>query len=59
MKDKTATAQRKFRLQILAFILMMVPPLGLYYTVTLGLTWATWVLMGLIAAGMVLAMRVT
>ena len=59
MNDKAANAQRKFQLQALAFLLILLPPIGLYYTVTIGLAWATWVLMGLIVAGMVLAMRVT
>ena len=59
MNDKARQAQRKFQLQSLAFLLITLPPIGLYYTVTVGLVWATWLLMGLIVAGMFLAIRVT
>ena len=58
MNQNKTLAQRKFWLQILAFCLVMPPPIGLYFSVTLGVAWATWVLMGLIAGGMILAMRV-
>lgn len=59
MNDKARQANRKFQLQSFAFLLIMLPPIGLYYTVTVGLVWTTWLLMGLIVAGMLLAMRVT
>ncbi len=59
MNSKSTQPQRKFQLQSLAFLLIMLPPIGLYYTVPLSLTWATWILMGLIVAGMLLAIRVT
>jgi hypothetical protein len=58
MSQNKTPAQRKFWLQILAFCLVMLPPIGLYFSVTLGAAWATWGLMGLIAVGMILAMRV-
>ena len=59
MNNKSTQAQRKFQLQSLAFLLILLPPIGLYFTVTFGLVWATWLLMGLIVAGMLLAIRVT
>jgi len=59
MSQNKSKAQRKFWLQMLAFALIMLPPIGLYFSVTLNVTWLTWVLMGLIAAGMFLTMRVT
>ncbi len=59
MNDKARQANRKFQLQSLAFLLIMLPPIGLYYTVAAGLVWATWLLMALIVAGMFLAILVT
>lgn len=59
MNKPSSPNRHKFWLQTLAFSLIMLPPIGLYYSVTLGLSWGTWILMGLIVAGMVLAMRVT
>lgn len=52
-------AQRKFRLQALAFFLIVLPPIGLYFSVTLAVTWATWLLMGLIALGMLLTIWIS
>jgi hypothetical protein len=59
MSQNKSNAQRKFWLQALAFALIMLPPIGLYFSVTLNVIWVTWILMGLIAAGMFLTMRVT
>lgn len=59
MSQNKSNAQRKFWLQLLAFALILLPPIGLYFSVTLNVAWATWVLMGLIVVGMFLTMRVT
>lgn len=48
--------RHRFALQTMAFGLILLPPVGLYFTVTSGVMWATWALMGLIAVGMLLAL---
>ncbi len=50
-------AQRKFQMQTLAFCLIILPPIGLYFSVTLGIVWATWMLMVMILGGMLLTIR--
>jgi hypothetical protein len=49
----------KFRLQTVALSLILLPALPLYVAVHADLNWATWILMGLIAGGMVLGMWVS
>jgi hypothetical protein len=44
----------RFRLQTAAFLLITLPPIGLYLAITTGATWATWPLMILLIAGMLL-----
>lgn len=50
--------KRRFWLQLVALCLILLPPLLLYATVSAGLGWVTWVLMAIIAGGMVLGMWV-
>ena len=57
--NKSSQRQRKFWLQVAALFLIILPPIGLYYTVTLDMTWATWTLMGVIVTGMILTLCVT
>jgi hypothetical protein len=45
--------------QLLAFGLMILPPIVLAFGLTQPATWLTWVSMGLIAIGMLLAMAVS
>ena len=56
-QDKAARAQRKFRMQTIAFCLIVLPPIGIYFSVTLGMAWVTWVLMAMILGGMLLTIR--
>jgi hypothetical protein len=49
----------QIRWQLLAFGLMTLPPIVLAFGLTQPATWLTWVLMGLIAIGMLLAMAVS
>ncbi len=58
-KKNVWLASHKFWLQTLAFLLIMLPPIGLYYSVTYDVMWVTWILMGVIAAGMIVAILVT
>ncbi len=51
--------KRRFWLQLVALCLILLPPLLLYATVSAGLIWVTWVLMAIIAGGMVLGMWVS
>ena len=51
--------KRRFWLQVVALCLILLPPLLLYATVSTGLGWATWVLMAIIAGGMVLGIWVS
>ncbi|MGD2251303.1 MAG: hypothetical protein PVF70_00135 [Anaerolineales bacterium] len=44
----------RFHLQTAAFLLITLPPIGLYLAITTGATWATWPLMILLIAGMLL-----
>jgi hypothetical protein len=59
MSQTKSKSQRRFWLQILAFALIMLPPIGLYFTVTSGVIAVTWILMGLIVMGMLLTMWAT
>ncbi len=59
MSKKTARVFPKFWLQTLAFILITLPSVGLYYSVAHDVSWATWILMGVVVVGMVLAILVT
>ncbi len=59
MSEKKKPAASPFWIKVLAFCLVMFPPIGLYFSVTLGAAWATWLLMGLITIGMLLTMRYT
>ena len=51
--------KRRFWLQLVALCLILLPPLLLYATVSAGLIWVTWVLMAIIAGGMVVGMWVS
>ena len=51
--------KRRFWLQLISLCLILLPPLLLYATVSAGLGWVTWVLMTIIAGGMVLGMWVS
>jgi len=50
---------RKLGAQTLSFVLMMVPPVGLYLTMGQGQDALTWGLLAIIAAGMLLGMLVS
>lgn len=50
---------KKLRLQAAAFLLIAVPSFGLYLAVVSGATIATWLLLALIAAAMILAAAVS
>jgi len=52
------SAQRKLWAQALCFLLIMVPPAGLYLTIGKGQDFLTWGLLAAIAAGMLLGMIV-
>jgi hypothetical protein len=51
-------AQRKLAAQSVAFLLMMVPPAGLYLTLGQAQDGLTWILLAMVAAGMLLGMLV-
>lgn len=51
--------KRRFWLQLVALCLILLPSLLLYATVSAGLGWVTWVLMAIIAGGMVLGIWVS
>jgi uncharacterized membrane protein YqaE (UPF0057 family) len=46
-------AQRKLGAQALAFLLMMIPPIGLYLTMGQAQHTLTWILLGMIGAGFI------
>ncbi|HEY43418.1 MAG TPA: hypothetical protein G4O11_05480 [Anaerolineae bacterium] len=56
---KSSSERDKFRLQTVALSLILLPALPLYVAVHAGLHWASWILMGLIAVGMVVGMWVS
>jgi hypothetical protein len=58
-EHKESPGRGKFRIQTIALSLILLPTLPLYVTVNAGHQWATWILMGLIAGGMVLGMWVS
>ena len=47
---------RKHLVQSLALLLMLLPAIGLYFSVEAGADWATWLMMGLIFVGNMLAL---
>jgi hypothetical protein len=57
MKNESASSRtrHKLRLQAVAFLLIVLPSLGLYPAAISGITFATWSLMAIIAAAMILA----
>ena len=58
-EHRNSPGRDKFRLQTIALSLILLPALPLYVMVNAGQPWATWILMGLIAAGMILGMWVS
>jgi hypothetical protein len=58
-EHRDSPGKDKFRLQTIALSLILLPALPLYVMVNAGHQWATWILMALIAGGMVLGMRVS
>jgi hypothetical protein len=56
MRLEGLLGSRKRVFQTLAFLLILIPPVGLYFTVAAGMTWATVSLLLLITAGMILAL---
>jgi hypothetical protein len=58
-EQKSSSERDRFWLQAVALSLILLPTLPLYVAVQAGLHWATWILMGLIAAGMLLGMWVS
>lgn len=57
MNNNSTNNMSKLQLQTVAFLLIVLPSFGLYFTVSSGITPATWLLMTLIAAAMILAAR--
>ena len=53
--DNTNRADIKLRRQTIAFLLIILPSLGLYFAMTSSCTLAVWVLLALIVTGMALA----
>jgi hypothetical protein len=51
--------RNKFWLQAIAFFLIVLPPIALYFSVAATINWATWTLMLLIGVGMVVEMWVS
>jgi hypothetical protein len=47
------------KLQGVSLCMILLPPVGLYFTAPAGSDWATWTLMGLVSAGMLLALWVS
>ena len=58
-EHRNSPGRDKFQLQTIALSLILLPALPLYVMVNAGQPWATWILMGLIAAGMILGMWVS
>ncbi|HEY48085.1 MAG: hypothetical protein AMJ88_08620 [Anaerolineae bacterium SM23_ 63] len=58
-EHRNSPGRDRFRLQTIALSLILLPALPLYVMVNAGFLWATWILMGLIAGGMVLGMWVS
>ncbi len=53
--DNTNRADTKLRRQTMAFLLIILPSLGLYFAMTSSCTIAVWILLALIVTGMALA----
>jgi membrane protein YdbS with pleckstrin-like domain len=51
--------RNKFWLQAIAFFLIALPPIALYFSVAATNNWATWTLMLLIAVGMIVEIWVS
>jgi hypothetical protein len=51
--------RHKFVLQTAAFLLIILPPLGLYWAVLAGITWAVYVLLTAVLAGVLLGLWVS
>ncbi len=47
--------RHKFALQVIAFAGVMLPSIGLYYSAAAGVNALSWILLGLVAASMALA----
>ncbi|UCF61450.1 MAG: hypothetical protein JSV37_01865 [Anaerolineaceae bacterium] len=58
-EHKDSPGRDKFRWQTIALSLILLPTLPLYFMVNAGHPWATWILMALIAGGMILGMWVS
>jgi hypothetical protein len=60
MKEQSASPQHdKFRLQSIALSLILLPAIPLYFMANAGYGWAVWLLMAVIAAGMILGIWVS
>ena len=53
--DNPNRADIKLRRQTIAFLLIILPSLGLYFAMTSSCTIAVWILLAMIVAGMALA----
>lgn len=51
--------RNKFWLQAMAFLLIVLSSIALYFSVSATINWATWTLMVLIAVGMIVEMWVS
>lgn len=58
-EDKPVWERHRVKLQAIAFILIMLSPVGLYFTVEYDIRWATLLLMGLVALGMAIGLWVS
>ncbi|MBI3763424.1 MAG: hypothetical protein HY260_16380 [Chloroflexi bacterium] len=47
--------RHKFALQLIAFLAVMLPSIGLFYSATARAGGVTWLLVGVVAGGMVIA----
>jgi hypothetical protein len=48
--------QRRFQVHILAFLLMILPPVAMYFAAQQGITGAIWALLALVVLGNLLAL---
>ncbi|HEY70391.1 MAG TPA: hypothetical protein G4O08_07400 [Anaerolineae bacterium] len=53
--DNHTRTNTKLRRQTMAFLLIILPSLGLYFAMASSCTFAVWILLALILTGMVLA----
>ncbi|MBI3359723.1 MAG: hypothetical protein HY023_01265 [Chloroflexi bacterium] len=49
--------RHKFALQLIAFLAVMLPSIGLFYSATARAGSVTWLLVGVVAGGMVIAVN--